>query len=71
MYIPKAWADFGNPWTPHDRDLFAVATKVAIGNGKKAFFGWLLGLMVCGQRITPLIFGHSKKKIHGSRRHGK
>jgi hypothetical protein len=42
---PKPWVGLGNTHTPSDKDLFAAATKVSIGNGKKALFWKPLGLM--------------------------
>jgi hypothetical protein len=49
--------------TPQDHELFAAATKVSIGNGKKALFWeatWLDGR--CPKDIAPLIFKVSKRK---------
>jgi hypothetical protein len=43
----KPWVGFGNPCTPHEKDLFAAATAVTIGNGKKALCweaAWLDGM---------------------------
>jgi hypothetical protein len=43
----KPWIGLGTPCTPQDMDLFAAATKVTIGNGKKAIFWeapWLNGM---------------------------
>jgi hypothetical protein len=37
----KPWAGLGTPCTTLDKDLFAAATKVDIGDGKK--FGRTLG----------------------------
>jgi hypothetical protein len=34
----KPWAGLGTPCTPQDKELFAAATRVTIGNGKKAQF---------------------------------
>ena len=36
--LPKPWFGLGTPCTEADRDLFAAATKVMIGNGAKACF---------------------------------
>jgi hypothetical protein len=48
------WSDEVKPWvglgTPQGFDLFAAATKVTIGNERKALFGRPLGLMEKGQR---------------------
>ena len=43
---PKPWMNLGSPCTQEDRDLFAAATVVTIGNGEKACFwesAWLHG----------------------------
>jgi hypothetical protein len=43
----KPWFGLGNMCTPQDVDLFAAATKVTIGNGKKAPFweaSWINGM---------------------------
>ena len=53
----------GNPCSSQDRDLFAAATKVAIGNGKNALFWeapWLDGLRP--KDLAPLIYDRSNKK---------
>jgi hypothetical protein len=42
----KAWVGLGNPCTTQDKELFAAATKVNIGDGNKASFweaSWLDG----------------------------
>jgi hypothetical protein len=60
---PKPWFGLGNPCKANDRNLFAAATKVTVGNGKKALFweaAWLEGAWPKG--IAPLIFDISKKK---------
>jgi hypothetical protein len=53
----KPWAGFGTPCTTQDSELFAAATKVIIGNGRKALFweaSWLDGRRP--KDIAPLIF---------------
>ena len=42
----KAWIGLGNPCNKHDRELFAAATVVTVGDGEMATFwksSWLLG----------------------------
>jgi hypothetical protein len=60
---PKPWLGLGNPCNKHDRDLFVVATKVTIGNWKRALFwesSWLDGMRQ--KDIAPFIFDISKKR---------
>jgi hypothetical protein len=59
----KPWAGLGTPCTPQDKELFAVATRVTIGNGKKVQFWeapWLDGRRP--KDIAPLIFKDSKRR---------
>jgi hypothetical protein len=59
----KPWAGLGTPCTTQEIDLFAAATKVHIGNGKKALFweaSWINGRRP--KDIAPLIFDVSKQK---------
>jgi hypothetical protein len=59
----KPWVGLGNPCNAHDRELFAAATNVTIGNGKRALFweaSWLQGKRP--KDIAPLIFDISKKR---------
>jgi hypothetical protein len=63
IWLCNEWVDdskplvgIGNPCTPNDHDLFAAATTIIIGNGKKAKFwesSWLNG--VCPD-VAPKIF---------------
>jgi hypothetical protein len=58
---PKPWVGLGNTCTTQDKELFAVATKVTIGNGKKTIFlesTWVHGASL--KDIAPLIFDLSK-----------
>jgi hypothetical protein len=60
---PKPWVGLGNPCNEHGHDIFEAATKVTIGNGKRALFwelSWLDGMRP--KDIAPLIFDISKKK---------
>ena len=60
---PKPWKDLGTPCTASDRELFAAATTVTIGNGEKAIFwesAWLNGRRP--KDIAPLIFDVAKKR---------
>ena len=60
---PKTWAGTGTPCNDDDRDLFAAATTVSVGNGCKAKFwesSWLNGMRP--KDIAPKIFDLSKKK---------
>ena len=60
---PKPWVGLGTPCTEADRDLFAAATRVMVGNEDKACFWtspWLDGLRPMD--IAPKIFEISKKK---------
>jgi hypothetical protein len=59
----KPWRGLGNPCNASDRELFAAATKVTIGNGDKALFwdsSWLDGRRP--KDIAPLIYNISKNK---------
>jgi hypothetical protein len=59
----KPWCGLGTPCTTQDSDLFAAATKVTIGNGKKALFweaAWINGRRP--KDIAPLIFDVSERK---------
>jgi hypothetical protein len=59
----KPWVGLGTPCTPQDKDLFAAATRVNIGNGEKALFWeapWLNGRRP--KDIAPLIYKRSKRK---------
>lgn len=59
----KPWAGLGTPCTMLDNDLFAAATKVTIGDGKKASFWedpWLNGRRP--KDIAPLIYKGSKRR---------
>ena len=61
--LSRAWCGQETPCTAADRDLFAAATKVTIGDGNKAIFwesSWLEGLRP--KDITPKIFEISRKK---------
>ena len=61
---PKTWSGSGTPCTSNDKDLFAAATRVCIGDGNKAKFWespWLDGLRP--KDIAPKIFELSKKKM--------
>jgi hypothetical protein len=51
------------PYTSHENDLFATATKVTIGDGKKALFwklAWFDGMRP--KDLVPFLFAHSKMK---------
>ena len=50
----KPWVGLGNPCSTHDRDLFAAATKVTIGNEKKALFGRMLAQWHETERFCPV-----------------
>jgi len=59
----KPWVGLGSPCTTHDKELFAAATRMTIGNGKKGSFwesSWLDGLRP--KDVAPQIFELSKKK---------
>jgi hypothetical protein len=59
----KPWVSLGTPCSTLDKDLFAVATTVNVGDGKRASFwvdSWLEG--VWPRDVAPLIFGLSKKR---------
>lgn len=59
----KSWVGLETPNDQQDRDLFNAATKVTIGNGKKASFwssSWLNGF--APKSLAPLIFAVSKRK---------
>jgi hypothetical protein len=50
----KHWVRLGNPCTTQDKEVFAVATIVTIGGGKKVFFWeapWLIRR--CPKDIAP------------------
>jgi hypothetical protein len=60
---PKPWVGLGTPCSTLDKDLFAAATTVNVGDGKRASFwedSWLEG--VRPRDVAPLIFGLSKKR---------
>jgi hypothetical protein len=60
---PKPWVGLGTPCSTLDKDLFAAATTVNVGDGKRASFwedAWLHG--VRPRDVAPLIFGLSKKR---------
>jgi hypothetical protein len=60
----KPWVGLGTPCTPQDKDLFAAATRVNIGNGEKALFWeapWLNGQRP--KDIDPLIYKSQKGRI--------
>ena len=60
---PKTWVEMGTPCNDNDRDIFAAATTVHIGDGRKAKFwesSWLEGMRP--KDIAPRIFHLSKKK---------
>lgn len=59
----KPWIGMGTPCTDKDRDFFAAATSVTVGNGCTAMFwnsSWLHGLRP--RDIAPSIFDLSRKK---------
>jgi hypothetical protein len=59
---PRPWVDLGTPCSTIDKELFAAATTLTIGNGKKkTFFGRPRGLMGCGQRMWHHSFLPSQK----------
>ena len=58
---PKTWSGSGTPCTSNDKDVFAAATRVCIGDGNKAKFWespWLDGLRP--KDIAPKKFELSK-----------
>ena len=60
---PKPWARMGTPCSDKDKDLFAAATTVTIGDGNKDNFwesSWLNGFRP--KDIAPKIFEISKRK---------
>jgi hypothetical protein len=59
----KPWVGLGNTCTPSSGDLFAMATKVIIGMGRKLSFGIFLDYGTRPKDIAPLIFDLSKRKI--------
>jgi hypothetical protein len=66
----KPWIGLGNPCTTQDKELFATAIKVTIGDGKRASFWeipWLDGR--CPMDIAPLVYERSKQKNAPSTRH--
>jgi hypothetical protein len=59
----KPWRGLESPCNSHDKELFAAATRVTIGNGERALFwdsSWLDGIRP--KDIAPLIYDISKKK---------
>ena len=65
---PKPWVGLGTPCNTNDKELFAAATKVTIGNGEKALFwesSWLQGMRP--KDIAPLIYEVSKKRRFSGR----
>jgi hypothetical protein len=59
----ELWVGHGTPCTPHDRDNLAAATKITVGDGRKALFweaAWLNGMRA--RDLAPLILELSKKK---------
>jgi hypothetical protein len=66
----KPWSGFGTPCTTQDSELFAAATKVIIGNGRKALFWKHLGLMEDDLRTSHRWFLRSENvKSATSTRH--
>jgi hypothetical protein len=57
----KPWAGLGNHCTHQDKELFAAATRVTTGNGRKLFFWEALDLMEDGLKILPLPFLKTRK----------
>lgn len=60
---PKLWLGSGTPCTDKDRDIFAAATMVHIGDGCSASFwnsSWLDGIRP--KDIAPALYDISKKK---------
>jgi hypothetical protein len=59
----KPWMGLGNPCIANDCDLFASATTVIVGIGKKALFGestWLEGMRT--KNIAPKIYEIAHKR---------
>jgi hypothetical protein len=59
----RPWVGLGNPCNNQDKELFAAATKISIGNGKKAIFWedpWLDGKRP--KDIAPLVYKISQGK---------
>ena len=60
---PRTWLGLGSPCTTKDRDLFATATRVTVGDGNTTKFWespWLEGLRPMDN--APKIFELSRKK---------
>lgn len=59
----KPWVNLGNPCVQKDKDIFASATKVVVGDGRRASFwdsSWLDGMRP--KDIAPKIFELSTRK---------
>ena len=60
---PKPWVRLGNPCDENDKNIFAAATNVLLGNGIRASFwesAWLDGMRP--KDIAPKIFDLSKRR---------
>ena len=59
----KPWVNLGNPCVQKDKDIFASAIKVVVGDGRRASFwdsSWLDGMRP--KDIAPKIFELSTRK---------
>lgn len=61
----RPWTKFGTPCDTLDHELFAIATRVTIGDGRTASFWWStwLGSSTLRSRF-PLLYKHSARKHH-------
>jgi hypothetical protein len=59
----KTWVGLGNPCNDNDRELFAAATVVKIGNGEKPKI-WNSSCLdgICSKDFTQKIYAKSKRK---------
>jgi hypothetical protein len=61
----KSWVRLGTPCTPQYVELFAAATLVTIGNGRKTpFLGSLMDQWKKAQGYCPSLKSQKGKKFH-------